>query len=187
MVTINEVLEESDVRKKRSVEALKKELSVIRTGRASPSLIENILVDYYGTSTPLNQLASITVPEARLLVIQPWDRKSLLAVEKAILKNDLGLNPSNDGTVLRLAIPQLTEERRKDLVRLVRKKAEDGRVEVRNIRRSILEKLRALEKDKEISQDESKRAQDQLQKMTDLHIAQMDSIAEEKEKEVLEV
>ena len=187
MVTVNEVLEESDVRKKRSVEALKKDLSAIRTGRASPSLIENILVDYYGTSTPLNQLASITVPEARLLVVQPWDRKSLPAVEKAILKNGLGLNPSNDGTVLRLAIPQLTEERRKDLVRLVRKKAEDGRVEVRNIRRSILEKLRALEKDKEISQDESKRAQDQLQKMTDLHIAQMDSIAEEKEKEVLEV
>ena len=187
MVTVNEVLEESDVRKKRSVEALKKELSAIRTGRASPGLIENILVDYYGTSTPLNQLASITVPEARLMVVQPWDRKSLPAVEKAILKKDLGLNPSNDGTVLRLAIPQLTEERRKELVRLVRKKVEEGRVEVRNIRRSILEKLRALEKDKEISQDESKRAQDQLQKMTDLHIAQMDSIAEEKEKEVLEV
>ena len=169
------------------MEALKKELSAIRTGRASPGLIENILVDYYGTSTPLNQLASITVPEARLMVVQPWDRKSLPAVEKAILKKDLGLNPSNDGTVLRLAIPQLTEERRKELVRLVRKKVEEGRVEVRNIRRSILEKLRALEKDKEISQDESKRAQDQLQKMTDLHIAQMDSIAEEKEKEVLEV
>ena len=187
MTTIKEVLEDSDVRKKRSVEALKRDLATIRTGRASPALIENILVDYYGSSTPLNQMASISVPEARLLVIQPWDRQSLPAVERAILKNDLGLNPSNDGTVLRLAIPQLTEERRRELVRLVRKKAEDGRVEVRNIRRSILERLRALEKDKEISQDESKRAQDQLQKMTDLHIAQMDSIAEEKEKEVMEV
>ncbi len=187
MVTVKEVLEESDVRKKRSVEALKKELATIRTGRASPALVENIMVDYYGTSTPLNQIASITVPEARMLVIQPWDRQSLQAVERAILKNDLGLNPNNDGTLIRLAIPQLTEERRKELVRLVRKKTEDGRVEVRNIRRNILEKLRALEKDKEISQDECKRAQDQLQKMTDLHIAQMDSIAEEKEKEVMEV
>lgn len=187
MTSIKEVLEESDARKKRSVEALKRELSTIRTGRASPALVENIVVDYYGTPTPLNQMASISVPEARLLVVQPWDRQSLQAVEKAILKNDLGLNPNNDGTLIRLAIPQLTEERRKELVRLVRKKTEEGRVEVRNIRRSMVEKLRSLEKDKEISQDESKRAQDQVQKMTDLHISQMDSIAEEKEKEVMEV
>ncbi len=187
MTSIKEVLEESDARKKRSVEALKRELSTIRTGRASPALVENIVVDYYGAPTPLNQMASISVPEARLLVVQPWDRQSLPAVEKAILKNDLGLNPNNDGTLIRLAIPQLTEERRKELVRLVRKKTEEGRVEVRNIRRSMVEKLRSLEKDKEISQDESKRAQDQVQKMTDLHISQMDSIAEEKEKEVMEV
>lgn len=187
MTSIKEVLEESDARKKRSVEALKRELSTIRTGRASPALVENIVVDYYGVPTPLNQMASISVPEARLLVVQPWDRQSLQAVEKAILKNDLGLNPNNDGTLIRLAIPQLTEERRKELVRLVRKKTEEGRVEVRNIRRSMVEKLRSLEKDKEISQDESKRAQDQVQKMTDLHISQMDSIAEEKEKEVMEV
>jgi ribosome recycling factor len=187
MATIREVLEEGDSRKKRSIEALKKELGTFRTGRANPALIENVIVDYYGTSTPLNQLASITVAEARLLVVQPWDRQSLPAMEKAILKFGTGLNPSNDGNVLRLAIPELTEERRKDMVRMVRKKVEDGRVEVRNIRRDILEQLRALEKEKEVSQDESKRAQDQLQKMTDLYIGQVDGIGIEKEKEVMEV
>ncbi|MFH1560155.1 MAG: ribosome recycling factor [Chloroflexota bacterium] len=187
MATIKEVLEGGDKRKKRSVEALKKEMGTFRTGRANPALIENVTVDYYGTSTPLNQLASITVAEARLLVVQPWDRQSLPAVEKAILKSGTGLNPSNDGNVLRLVIPQLTEERRKDLVRLVRKKVEDGRVEVRNIRRDILEQLRAMERDKDISQDEGKRAQEQLQKMTDLYIAQIDDLGVEKEKEVMEV
>jgi ribosome recycling factor len=187
MVTIKEVIEEGDKRKRRSVEALKKELGSFRTGRANPALVENVSVDYYGTSTPLKQLASITVAEARLLVVQPWDRQALPAMEKAILKFGAGLNPINDGNVLRLAIPQLTEERRKELVRLIRKKVEDGRVEVRNIRRDILEQLRAMEKDKEISQDESKRAQEQLQKMTDLYVAQMDGLGVEKEKEVMEV
>ena len=187
MAIIREVLEEGDRRKKRSVEALKKELGTIRTGRANPALIENVNVDYYGTSTPLNQLASITVAEARLLVVQPWDRQSLPAMEKAILKYAVGLNPINDGNVLRLAIPQLTEERRKELVRMVRNKVEDGRVEARNIRRDILEQLRAMEKDKEVSQDEGKRAQEQLQKMTDLYIGQMDGLGVEKEKEVMEV
>ena len=187
MATISEILEEGDKRKRRSVESLKKEMATIRTGRASPALIENVVVDYYGTSTPLNQLASITVPEARLLVVQPWDKQSLPAMEKAILKFGAGLNPVNDGNVLRLVIPQLTEDRRKELVRLVRKKVEDGRVEVRNIRRDILEQLRAMEKDKEISQDEGRRAQEQLQKMTDLYISQMDDLGAEKEREVMEV
>ncbi|MDA0987696.1 MAG: ribosome recycling factor [Chloroflexi bacterium] len=187
MATINETLEEGNKRKRRSVEALKKDLGTLRTGRASPSLIENIFVDYYGTSTPLNQLASVTVAEARLLLVQPWDRQSLPAIEKAILKFGAGLNPMSDGVVLRLAIPQLTEDRRKDLVRLVRKKVEDGRVEVRNIRRDVLEQLRSMEKDKEISQDESKRGQEQLQKMTDLYIAEIDGLGAEKEKEVMEV
>jgi len=187
MVTINEVLEEGDKRKKRSVEALKKDLGTVRTGRAHPALIENVSVDYYGTSTPLNQLASITVAEARLLVVQPWDRQSLPAVEKAILKFGAGLNPSNDGNVLRLAIPELTEERRREMVRMVRKKVEDGRVEVRNIRRDILEQLRAMEKEKDISQDEGKRSQEQLQKVTDLYIGQIDNLGVEKEKEVMEV
>ena len=187
MATIREVLEEGDGRKKRSVEALKKELGTFRTGRANPALIENVIVDYYGTSTPLNQLGSVTVADARLLVIQPWDRQSLPAMEKAILKFGAGLNPINDGNVLRLAIPQLTEERRKELVRIVRKKVEDGRVEVRNIRRDILEQLRAMEKEKEVSQDEGKRGQDQLQKMTDIYIGQVDVLGAEKEKEVMEV
>ena len=187
MVMVKDILEEGDKRKKGSIEALKKELSTVRTGRASPTLIEGIMVDYYGVPTPLNQLASVTVPEARLLVVQPWDKQSLPSVEKAILKHGLGLNPVSDGSVLRLAIPPLTEERRKDLVRVVRKKVEDGRVEVRNIRRDILEQLRAMEKNKEISQDESKRAQEQLQKLTDYHVIQMDALAEEKEKEVMEV
>lgn len=187
MATIIETLEEGNKRKRRSVEALKKDLGTLRTGRASPSLIENIFVDYYGTSTPLNQLASVTVAESRLLLVQPWDRQSLPAIEKAILKFGAGLNPMSDGVVLRLAIPQLTEDRRKDLVRLVRKKVEDGRVEVRNIRRDVLEQLRAMEKDKELSQDESKRGQEQLQKMTDLYIAEIDGLGAEKEKEVMEV
>jgi ribosome recycling factor len=187
MATISEVLEDGNKRKRRSVEALKKELVTVRTGRANPALIENVIVDYYGTSTPLNQLASITVVEARLLLVQPWDRQSLPAMEKAILKFGAGLNPSSDGTVLRLAIPQLTEERRKELVRLVHKKVEDGRVEVRNIRRDILEQLRAMEKDKDISQDESKRAQEQLQKITDQYVGEMDALGVEKEKEVMEV
>ena len=187
MATINEALEEGNKRKRRSVEALKKELGTVRTGRANPALIENVIVDYYGTSTPLNQLASITVAEARLLLVQPWDRQSLPAMEKAILKFGAGLNPTNDGNMLRLAIPQLTEERRKELVRLVHKKVEDGRVEVRNIRRDILEQLRAMEKDKEISQDEGKRAQEQLQKMTNLYVAEIDGLGAEKEKEVMEV
>ena len=187
MATIKEVLEEGDQRNKRSVEALRRELITVRTGRANPALIENAMVDYYGTSTPLNQLASVTVAEARLLVVQPWDRQSLPAVEKAIQKLSIGLNPITDGNVLRLAIPQLTEDRRKELVRLVRKKVEDGRVEVRNIRRDVLEQLRAMEREKEISQDEGKRAQDQLQKMTDLYVAEMDGLGADKEKEVMEV
>ena len=187
MAEFKNVLEDGDTRNKRAVEALKKEMGTIRTGRANPALVEGVMVDYYGTSTPLNQLASITSPEARLLVVQPWDQQSLQAIEKAILKVGLGLNTNNDGKVLRLAIPALTEERRKELVRLVHKKVEDGRVEVRNIRRGILEQVRAMEKDKEISQDEGKRAQDQLQKMTNAYVAEMDSLAQEKEREVMEV
>ena len=187
MATINEVLEDGNKRKRRSVEALKKDMGSVRTGRANTALIENVIVDYYGASTPLNQLASITVAEARLLLVQPWDRQSLPAMEKAILKFGAGLNPSNDGNVLRLAIPQLTEERRKELVRLVHKKVEDGRVEVRNIRRDIMEQLRAMEKTKDISQDEGKRAQERLQKMTDQYVAEMDALGVEKEKDVMEV
>lgn len=187
MTEVADVLQDGEARNKRSVEALKKDLGTVRTGRANVAIVEDVPVDYYGTTTPLHQLATITVPEARLIVVQPWDRSSLPAVEKAILKHSAGLNPVSDGTVLRLAVPQLTEERRKELVRMVRKKVEDGRVEVRNIRRDSLERLRGLEKAKEISADEGKRAQEQLQRVTDAYIAQIDNLGETKEKDVMEV
>lgn len=187
MVTVKDALDEGDRRKSRSVEALKKELGNIRTGRASTSLVDDIMVDYYGTQTKLNQLASVVVAEARLIVVQPWDRGVLPEMEKAILKNSAGLTPISDGNTIRLAIPQLTEDRRKELVRVVRKKVEDGRVEVRNIRRDILEQIRGLEKNKDISQDDSKRAQEGLQKITNQYVSQMDILGTEKEKEVMEV
>ncbi|MCL0057147.1 ribosome recycling factor, partial [Dehalococcoidia bacterium] len=156
------------------------------TGRASPSLLEHIRVDYYGTPTPLNQLAGISAPEARMLIIQPWDRAIVPAIEKAIIKSDLGLNPSSDGNAIRLVIPQLSEERRKELVRVVRKKVEERRIAVRNVRREALEKLRAMEREKEISQDEEKRALNQLQALTDRFIEKVDRIGKDKETEVLE-
>jgi ribosome recycling factor len=174
-------------RMNKALEILKRDLAGIRTGRASPGLVENLRVDYHGVPTPLNQLASISVPEARLLVIQPWDPSSMGDIEKAILKSDLGVNPSNDGRVIRLSIPQLTEERRKDLIRVVRKKIEDGRVAVRNIRRDTLETLRQQEREKDISEDDRKRSQDRLQQITDEFIAKADQIGQEKEAEVMEV
>ena len=149
--------------------------------------MEQLRVDYYGTPTPLKQLASITVPEARLLTVQPWDKGSLGAIEKAIQKSDLGLNPNNDGTIIRLVIPQLTEERRRELVRVVHKKVEDGRVAIRNVRRDDHEMLRDLLREKEISEDEEHRAQEQLQKITDRFVAQADEVGQEKERELLEV
>ena len=167
--------------------ALERELGSIRTGRASPRLVENLLVDYYGVPTPLNQIASITVPEARLLMIQPWDKTAVKEVEKSVMKSDLGLMPNSDGTVIRISIPQLTEDRRRDLVRLVGRKVEDGHVAVRNIRRSGVESFRSMERDKELSQDESRRAQGDLQELTDLYIGQMDEMKKDKEQEVMEV
>jgi ribosome recycling factor len=184
---IDETLEDAEQRMGKTVDALRRELSTVRTGRASPGLVENLRVDYYGTPTPLKQLATIGIPEARLITIQPWDKGSLGAIEKAIQKSDLGLNPANDGSVIRLAIPQLTEERRKELVRLVHKKVEDGRVAIRNVRRDAHEMLRDLLREKEISEDEEHRAQEQLQKITDRYIAQADEVGKEKEQELLEV
>ena len=151
----------------KAIEALRHELATVRTGRASPGLVEHLRVDYYGTPTSLNQLATITAPDARLIVIQPWDRSGLGAIEKAILKSDLGLNPTNDGTVIRLAIPPLTEERRRELARHVRKRVEESRVAVRNIRRDCHEHIRRLEHDHDISQDDLHRAETELQKLTD--------------------
>ena len=187
MVTVEEILSDTDSRMQKSTEALKRDLNTIRTGRASPSLVENLIVDYYGVPTPLNQLASVSVPEARVLMIQPWDKQALKDVEKSILKSDLGLTPNNDGNAVRINIPLLTEERRRDLVKMVRRKVEEAHVAVRNVRRDSLERFREMEKAKDVSQDEGKRAQDQLQKLTDAYISQTDTQRQEKESEVLEV
>ena len=184
---IKETITDAEERMGKAIEALRRELATIRTGRANPALVDQIRVDYYGTPTPLKQMASVMVPEARLLTIQPWDKGSLGAIEKAILKSDLGLNPNNDGSVIRLVIPQLTEDRRKELVRMVHKKIEEGRVAIRNIRRDAHEMLRDFRKDKEISEDQEFNAQEDLQKVTDRFIADADTLGEEKEKELLEV
>ncbi len=184
---IDDVLADAKNRMGKAVEALRKELATIRTGRAHPGLIEHLRVDYYGAPTPLNQLATISVPEPRLLVIQPWDRQSLGAIEKAIHKADLGLNPINDGNIIRLAIPQLTEERRKELVKVVRKKVEEGRVAVRNVRRDCHDELRRLQREKEVSEDAQYRGQDELQKVTDGFIQEIERVGEEKEAELLAV
>ena len=184
---IDEVLSDASTRMGKTIEALRKDLASVRTGRATPTLVENIKVDYYGTPTPLKQMATISAPEARLLVIQPWDNTTIGEIKKAILKSELGLNPSSDGNVIRLAIPPLSEERRRELVKAVHKKAEEGRIALRNIRRDALEMLRALEKEKEISQDEQKRAQERLQEITDSFIDKAGELAQAKEAELLQV
>jgi ribosome recycling factor len=171
----------------KAVESLKADLAGVRTGRASPGLVEHLKVDYYGTPTPLNQLATISAPDAKLLVIQPYDRAAIGTVEKAILKSDLGLTPSNDGSLIRLSIPPLTEERRKELARHVRKRVEEARVAVRNVRRDIHEHMRRLEHDHAISQDELHRSETELQKLTDEQIKETDRIGEEKEQELLAI
>ncbi len=184
---LDEVYTDAEEKMKRVVAAYQRELSTMRAGRATPALLDRIEVDYYGTPTPLNQLAGITAPEPRLLVVQPWDKNSIKEIEKAILKSDLGLTPTNDGNVIRLSIPQLTEERRKELVKFVRKKAEDSKVSIRNIRRDANDSIKQLEKDSEISEDERRRAQDDIQEITDEKIEEIDSILEQKEKEMMEV
>ena len=184
---IDETLKDAEDRMAKAVEALRRELATVRTGRANPALVDHLKVDYYGTPTPLKQLASVMVPEARLLTIQPWDKGSLTAIEKAIQKSDLGLNPSNDGSLIRLAIPPLTEERRRELVRMVHKKVEEGRVAIRNVRRDAHSMLRELLHDKEISEDQEHNAQEELQKVTDRFIAEADRVGQEKEEELLEV
>jgi ribosome recycling factor len=170
-----------------SVGALRKELTKLRTGRASTALLEHIMVDYYGASTPLNQLATLSAPDPRLLVIQPFDRSAMAEIEKAILKSDLGLTPNNDGKIIRIPIPQLTEERRKELVKHVKKIAEEYRVSVRNHRRLAIEQLKEAEKKKEITADDVKHGQDRVQKITDEFIARIDKVIKAKEDEVMEV
>ncbi len=184
---VDKVLADCDARMKRAVQALQDELATIRTGRASPALIEHLHVDAYGVTTPLNQLANISAPEARLLVVQPWDPHIMGAIEKAILKSDLGLNPTNDGRVIRVVIPYLSEERRKELIKLTHKKVEEGRVAVRACRHDALETLERMQKNKEISEDDFKRGKDKLQKLTDAHIARADQIGALKQEEILEV
>jgi ribosome recycling factor len=184
-MTLQSLLTDAEGRMKKAVEALRRELATIRTGRAHPALLERITVDYYGTPTPLAQLATVTAPEARLLVVQPWDKGALRLLEKAILTSDLGITPINDGQVLRVPIPPLTEERRREIVRLVHKKVEEGRIAVRNIRRDVLDKIRTLEREKQIGQDESRRTQERLQRLTETYIGQMDALGQEKEKEVM--
>ena len=171
----------------RAVDAFKRDLTQLRTGRATPALVENVEVDYYGTKTPLKQIASISVPDARAIMIQPWDTGSLREIEKSLMTSDMGFNPSNDGSTITVPIPQLTQERRQEMVKLLKRKIEDGKISVRNVRRDGLESLRKLEKDKAISQDEGRRAQDQLQKTTDGHTKQIDETGSAKEAEILQV
>jgi ribosome recycling factor len=174
-------------RMSRTIEALKKDLASIRTGRASLALLDGIMVNCYDTLTPLEQLASLSIPESRQMAIQPWDQKIIPDIEKAILKSDLGLTPANDGKTIRINIPPLTEERRKQLVKMVRKKAEEAKVAVRNIRRDANEELKRLEKDKHVSEDVVKKSQDEIQKLTDSYIAKVDEVVANKEKEIMEV
>ena len=184
---IDETLSTAEKRMKTDVAVLQRELDAIRTGRARPGLVEQLKVDIYDTTLPLSQLATISVPEARLITIQPWDRQTMGAIEKAIQKSDLGLNPTNDGHTIRLVIPQLTEERRKELAKLVHGKVEEVHVAVRNVRRHSHEELRHLDKDKEISDDDEHRAVDKLQKLTDRFVEEIDKLGREKEAELLEV
>ena len=170
-----------------SIEALKKKFAAVRTGRASLALLDGLTVDYYGTPTPLQQVASLSLPDSRQISIQPWEQKIIPEIEKAIMKSDLGLTPMNDGKLIRINIPALTEERRKQLVKVVRKEAEDAKVAVRNIRRDVNEELKKLEKEKHVSEDEIKKEHDEVQKSTDSFVKKVDELLEHKEKEIMEV
>ena len=184
---VSDALQTVEEKMRASVGSLRKELATLRTGRATPALVEHIKVEYAGVPTPINQIAGISVPEARLLIIQPWDKSSIRNIEKAILMSDLGLNPSSDGNVIRISIPPLSEERRQELIKVVRKRIEERKVAVRNLRHEVVNELKGLEKNKEISQDEHKRTLNQLQKLTDSFIADIDQIGQDKEVELLEV
>jgi len=179
------LLKDIDTRMNGAIETLSREFAAVRTGRASTALLDTVRVDYYGTATPVSQMASVSVPDARTLVIQPWEQAQLKTIEKAIMASDLGLTPVNDGKVIRLTMPTLTEERRKQLAKQVHKIAEDGRVAIRNIRREANDKLKAMAKDKKVSEDEERRGHDQIQKTTDKYIAKVDDVLKKKEQEIL--
>jgi ribosome recycling factor len=184
---IEDLLDDAKRRMDKSVEATANEFNTIRTGRASAALLDRVKVDYYGTETPLNQLATINVPEARLLTIQPYDPGSIKGIERAIQESELGLTPANDGKIIRLPIPQLTEERRKELVKVVRHVAEEGRVAVRNVRRDVMHHLKELVRDGDVGDDEERRAEERAQKLTDEHTAKIDELLKRKEEEIMEV
>ena len=186
-LTPESVLSEVSTKMDRAVDAFKRDLTQLRTGRATPALVENIDVDYYGSMTPLKQIASISAPDARAIMIQPWDSAAMREIEKSLQTSDMGFNPSNDGTTITVPIPPLTQERRQEMVKLLKGKVEDGKISVRNVRRDGLESLRRLEKDKSISQDDGRRAQDQLQKTTDGHTKLIDETGSAKEAEILQV
>ena len=184
---IEDLLDDAKRRMDKSVDATANEFNTIRTGRASAALLDRVKVDYYGTETPLNQLATINVPEARLLTIQPYDPGSIKGIERAIQESELGLTPANDGKIIRLPIPQLTEERRKELVKVVRHLAEEGRVAVRNVRRDVMHHLKDLVRDGDVGDDEERRAEERAQKLTDEHTAKIDELLKRKEEEIMEV
>ena len=185
-MAIKDILYETEHKMKKTVEAVEREFSEVRTGRASPSLVEGILVDYYGSKTPIKQLATISTPDARLIAINPWDASIINQVEKAILQSNLGLTPNNDGKIIRISIPHLTDERRQDLDKIVKRVAENGRVSLRTARRDANESLKQLDKNKEIAEDERFTSQDRVQKLIDKYTAQIDEILEAKEKELQE-
>ena len=184
---IDEIIPDAEERMEKSIKNLQREFAAIRTGRASPAIFDNVKVDVYDSQMPLNQVATISCPEPRLIVIQPWDKQNLSVIEKSILRSDLSLNPASDGNIIRIQIPDLTEERRKEYVKLARQKAEECRVAIRNIRRDGNEMIKELEKDKEISEDESKNAVNSVQKITDKKIEEVQHLTENKEKEILNV
>ena len=184
---INEIVKDADIRMQKSIDSLKAELAKVRTGRAHPSLLEHIMVDYYGSDAPLSQVASIGVEDARTLTITPWERPMVQAIEKAIMKSDLGLNPNSAGAVIRVPMPQLTEERRRDLVKVVKNEGENGKIAIRNIRRDANSDFKSLEKDKDISEDEERKAQDDIQKLTDKYVKEIDALVDVKEEDLMKV
>lgn len=183
---VQEIIKSARVRMNKSIQALETEFATIRTSRATPALVENIKVEYYGSQLPLKQIASITIPEARMIVIQPWDPNALSEIEKSILKSELGVTPNNDGKIIRIVLPPLTEERRQEVVKLVKKLAEEAKIAIRNIRRDANEEVRKLEKDSEITEDDRYRAEEEIQKLTDEFIEKVEKVLDIKEKEILE-
>ncbi len=184
---VNDIIKDAEIRMKKSIDSLKTELAKVRTGRAHPSLLEHIVVDYYGAETPLSQVASIGVEDARTLTVTPWERPMVQAVEKAIMNSDLGLNPNSAGTVIRIPMPQLTEERRRDLVKVVKGEGENCKVAIRNIRRDANSDFKTLEKEKEISEDAQRNAEEDIQKLTDIHVKEVDEVVALKEEDLMKV